>query len=116
LNNYYYENCYKIIKQQITSKEKTIVFMESKTEIEVFRLMPEEGKNYMTAVFTRKEGKYPTEKYYTTNSLVYVGTCVSTVRYGFGDGSSGSSFFSNNGKDVKVDYTYDGTTCFVEVK
>jgi hypothetical protein len=86
------------------------------TEIEVYRLEPVAGKAYKTAEWTRKEGKYPNEKYFTTNVPLYVGKFIETVREGgWGDGARIWSLFDDNGKVVRVDYTYEGTTSFIEV-
>jgi hypothetical protein len=85
-------------------------------EIEVYRLSPVVGKAYKTAEWTRKEGGWPNERYYTTNIPRYVGTFIKTVREGgWGDGARIWSLFDDNGKEVRVDYTYEGTTCFIEL-
>ena len=81
---------------------------------EVYRLKPQKGKCYYTAEWTVKEGRWPNEKYYTTNPLTYVGEYLRTERYGIGDGGSVSDFFVLDGKEVEVKYTYEGTTSFVE--
>lgn len=86
-----------------------------KSEIEVYRLTPEVGKYYKTAEYTRKTGRYPNEKYFTTNTPKYVGKFVKTEQYGFGDGAKAYSVFNNNGNLETVAYTYEGTTCFREV-
>ena len=86
-------------------------------EIEVFRLTPELNKYYETALLTRKEGKYPNEKYYTTNTLRYVGMFIVQMRLGFGDGTQVIDIFENqHNEKVKVYYTYEGTTAFKEVQ
>ena len=86
-------------------------------EIEVFRLIPKLNKYYETALLTRKEGKYPNEKYYTTNTPRYVGKFIVQIRLGFGDGVQVTDIFENENNDkVNVYYTYEGTTAFREVK
>jgi len=86
-------------------------------EIEVFRLTPELNKYYETALLTRKEGKYPNEKYYTTNTLRYVGMFIVQMRLGFGDGTQVIDIFENqHNEKVNVYYTYEGTTAFREVQ
>jgi hypothetical protein len=86
-------------------------------EIEVFRLTPELNKYYETALLTRKEGKYPNEKYYTTNTRRYVGKFIVQMRLGFGDGTQVIDIFENqHNEKVKVYYTYEGTTAFKEVQ
>ena len=90
---------------------------EEEEEIEVFRLTPELNKYYETALLTRKEGKYPNEKYYTTNTRRYVGKFIVQMRLGFGDGTQVIDIFENqHNEKVKVYYTYEGTTAFREVK
>ena len=84
-------------------------------EIEVFRLTPEKGKYYVTTTCTRKVGHWPNTKYYTTNPLQYVGEFVKHFQQGWADGAQHWDIFTNNGKDEIVHYTYEGTTCFLEV-
>lgn len=87
-------------------------------EVEVFRISPEEGKYYYTATHTRKTGSYSqkNERYYTKNPLTYVGRYIETLRRGYGDNSQTWSIFDNYGEEVRVDFTYEGTTCFVETE
>jgi len=86
-------------------------------EIEVFRLTPKLNKYYETALLTRKEGKYPNEKYYTTNTRRYVGKFIIQMRLGFGDGVQVIDIFENeHHQKVNVYYTYEGTTAFREVE
>jgi hypothetical protein len=84
-------------------------------EEEVFRIVPQINKAYETAICTRKTGINPNNRYYTTNPVVYVGIAIKNVTYGYGDGSGGYVLFSKNGTEEKVEYTYEGTTCFREV-
>ena len=60
-------------------------------------------------------GRWPNELYYSTNPIRYVGRFVKHIRYGYGDGGSCDAYFDNNGKEERVGYTYEGTTCFREV-
>ena len=88
------------------------------TEIQVFRICPKvgDGKFYEYAECTRKEGKWPNEKWYTTNTPLYVGILVSTSTGGYGDGGWRRDYFSDHtGKEHIVKYSYDGNTCFREV-
>ena len=86
------------------------------SEIEVFRLCTfDTNKFYEFALKTRTEGKYPNQKYYSTNSLQYLGRYTHSERWGFHDGSGGAENFENNGEKIKIVYDYHGDTCFREV-
>ena len=83
---------------------------------EVFRLTPEVGHCYEYAEATRKQGKNPNVQYFTTNPLRYVGGFVRSVRGGNSEyGGFCAYFLDNHGKEQRVDYSYDGNTCFREV-
>jgi hypothetical protein len=84
-------------------------------ETEVFRISPQVGKYYKTAIYTRSVGMWPNEKFYTTNPVRYVGKLVENCTRGLGDGAEHWSIFDDNGTIHRVDYTYEGTTSFVEV-
>ena len=88
----------------------------AENEVEVYRISPEVGKYYETTTYTRKTGLWSmeNEKYYTKKPLIYVGEFIKTLRSGYGDGSKVWSIFNNYGEEIRVDYTYEGTTCFVE--
>lgn len=86
------------------------------TEIEIYCSELVSGKAYKTAEWTRTEGKWPNEKYFTKNTPIYVGKFIETVREGgWGDGARIWSLFDDNGKINRVEYTYEGTTSFIEV-
>ena len=90
---------------------------EEEIEIEVFRLMPEVGKYYETVLLTRTEGKWPNNKYYTTNTPEYVGNFLEQQRYGCRDSSQTIDIFENEkNEEVPVHYTYEGTTAYREVE
>jgi hypothetical protein len=84
-------------------------------EEEVFRIIPQINKAYETAICTRKTGIHPNDRYYTTNPVVYVGITIKNFSYNHRDASYGYVLFSKNGIEEKVEYTYEGTTCFREV-
>ena len=90
--------------------------MAQLNEIEVFRLTPEEGKYYQTTTWTRSTGRWPNNKYYSTNELQYVGKFIRHESYGFHDNAKHWDIFDNNGIEIIVNYTYEGTTSFVEFK
>ena len=90
---------------------------DASKEIEVYRLTKfDKEVHYAFAMRTRKEGRYPNEVYYTTNPLMYVGKYIESERWGWGDGSGGAEYFDNNGKQERIEYDYEGNTCFVPVK
>ena len=82
-------------------------------EIEVFQLTPEVGRCYEYAESTHKLGRYPNEKYFTTNTPRYVGKFLRSENYR--DQGFFSYFIDNDGKEQRVDYSYEGNTCFREV-
>lgn len=77
-------------------------------EIEIFRLTPEEGEYYEYAECTRKEGKWPKERYYTTNELIYVGKFIRHESIGCRDNAEHWDIFEHG----VVTYSYSGNTCF----
>jgi hypothetical protein len=80
-------------------------------EIEVFRLTPEIGKCYEYAECTRIEGKYPNERYYTTNKLSLVGKFINHESIGYRDNAQHWDVFEN----AIIHYSYEGNTCFREI-
>ena len=85
-------------------------------EIEVFRLVPIKGKMYFVAEATRKEGTYQTGiKYYTNNKVKYVGEYIRDYRTNCGDGGIFWSIFRDGDVENRVDYSWQGNTCFIEV-
>lgn len=99
------------MEEILTSSEKNI------KEIEVFRLTPELGKYYETALLTRREGRFPNQKYYTIHTPQYVGKFMIQMRSGYGDGVQVVDIFENEkGEKVNVNYTYEGTTAYREVE
>ena len=99
------------MEEILTSSERNI------KEIEVFRLTPELGKYYETALLTRREGRFPNQKYYTIHTPQYVGKFMIQMRSGYGDGVQVVDIFENEkGEKVNVNYTYEGTTAYREVE
>lgn len=79
-------------------------------EVEVYRLTSfSSDLRYEFAMKTRTEGKYPNEKYYTTNVLQYLGNHVSSEAWGYG---GAENFIDESGKQTKIIYDYEGLTCF----
>lgn len=90
--------------------------MNNNNEVEVFRIIKfDKNKNYSFALSTKKVGFYPEKvRYYTTNKLQFLGKYIKTERWGWHDGGGSAEYFDNNGKITRIEYDYDGTTCFVE--
>ena len=83
--------------------------------VEVFRLIKfDKDKCYEFALYTIVEGKWPNQRYYTTNPLQYLGKWKNSERWGQGDGGGGAENFDNNGKTTRIEYDYEGKTCFRE--
>lgn len=96
--------------------------MAAAGELEVFRITPEIGKCYKHVEATRSvwvDGPAPNRRrfrrYFSTKEPRYVGKFVSTHQQGSGDGAHTWDFFDDNGKVNRVDYSYEGNTCFIEV-
>ncbi len=73
------------------------------------------NKCYEFAKYTRKSGRWPNEKYYTTRPMQYVGKYVRSERWGNGDDGGGADVFNNNGTEVKITLDYEGTISYREV-
>lgn len=92
------------------------VCKEKDKDKEVFRLTPTIGKHYEHAECTRKEGKWPSEKYYAPfKNIIYVGILIKIEEGGYGDNGWRTDTFSNCNKITLVPYSYAGNTCFIEV-
>jgi hypothetical protein len=89
-------------------------------ETEVFRLSSNSAppnnfnktKCYAFALYTRTDGSWPNQRYYTTNTLQYLGKHVRSEEWGFGEGHGGAEIFDDNGKETRIVYDYQGRTCF----
>jgi hypothetical protein len=85
-------------------------------EVEVFRITPVLHKCYEHAEYTRSQGSYPNQRYFTNVPPRYVGEFIRFQQGGFGDGMWRTDFFRDlNGNEISVNYTYEGTTSFREV-
>jgi hypothetical protein len=86
--------------------------------VEVFRQTPKVGKFYEYAECTEKIGSYSNgnQRYFTTNPLRYVGEYIRHEQCGGGDGADHWAIFDDdNGKEIRIEYSYEGNTCFKEV-
>lgn len=88
--------------------------MTINSETEVYKLSEfDKNKNYEFALRTRTIGLWPNEQHFTTNQMKFLGKYVRSERWGgWGDGSSGAEIFDNNGVTTRIEYDYDGRTCF----
>ena len=80
--------------------------------IEMFRInnfLPD--KKYEFAHRTSVEGRWPSERYFTTNPPLYLGKHIRSERWGYGDNGGGAEHF----EEGSVTYDYEGLTCFREV-
>ena len=85
------------------------------SEFEVFRITPTIGKYYEHAEYTRQEGRWPNQRYYTKTLPKYVGEFIKWDEGGCGDGSWRIDYFRQaDGTVISVPYTYEGTTSFRE--
>ena len=86
-------------------------------EYEVYRISPIGGSYYYTATYTRKTGRWEdkNERYYTTRPLLYVGKHLRHIQEGYGDWAFHRDIFQIENVEKTVDYTYEGTTSFVEI-
>ncbi len=88
------------------------------TEYEIFGESPivNDGFCYEYAEYTRSEGRYPNERYFTNIQPLYVGKLIRIESGGWGDGRWRKDHFEDNyGKEHVVNYSYAGRTCFRSV-
>jgi hypothetical protein len=86
-------------------------------ETEVFRIIQfDKEKCYAFALYTRKEGSWPNELYYTTNEVKYLGKYTHSERWGYGENRGGAeNFFIDDENKPKVIYDDESKTCFKDV-
>jgi hypothetical protein len=90
--------------------------MAQSGEIEVFHNIPEEGKCYEHIEATRSQYiGAGNSRYFSSNQPRYVGKFIRKERRGYGDGGEVWAIFNDNGRENRVDYSYEGNTCFTEV-
>jgi hypothetical protein len=85
------------------------------SETEVFRITPVVNRCYEHAEYTRKEGRYPNERYFTNIPPRYVGEYIRSEQGGWGDGGWKRDYFRDlDGTMTGIDYSYEGRTSFRE--
>ena len=85
-------------------------------ETEVFRIEPVVNKCYEHAEYTREQGRYPNQRYFTNIPPRYVGEYIRSERGGWGDGGWKTDYFRDlDGNMISIDYSYEGRTSFREV-
>jgi hypothetical protein len=100
----------------LDEKNRAIYDAQPVLEEEVFRVNPVVGTCYDHVEATRRVGRYPHIRYFAPSlNRVYVGRFVREERRGFGDGQQIYAIFVNNGQEQRVQYSYGGDTCFIEV-
>jgi hypothetical protein len=78
---------------------------------------PIEGKYYEATFWQRKEGHWSAEKHYTkeTTPREYVGKYLRHKKEGYGDGADHWAIFLRDGKEIEIEYDYDGKRAWYEV-
>ncbi len=96
--------------------ERQSYFDAQKKEIVVLRT-PIEGKYYDATFWTRREGDWPNEKHYTkeTNPREFAGKYLRHKQEGWGDGGDHWAIFLRDGKEIEIEYDYDGKRAWYEV-
>jgi len=84
---------------------------------EVWRPPLKPGSHYLHAEATEHRYGPPgtPKRYFTTNTLTYVGVFQSQIQIGYRDNEPAHYTFDNNGKKEVIKGTYEYNTCFVEV-
>jgi len=95
-------------------KPKKTQTKDTLDEIEIFRITPICDRLYETASYTRKTGEIPNERYFTTHEPRFVGKFIKHCQIGSGNGAIHYDIFEKDGQRIRVDYSYDGTTCYRE--
>jgi len=79
---------------------------------------PVVGKYYEATFWDRKEGHWSNEKHYSeaTTKREYAGQYLRTRSEGYGDGADHWGIFLRDGKEIEIEYDYDGKRAFYEVE
>jgi len=78
---------------------------------------PVEGKYYEATFLTRKDGHWSNETYYTKESTPreYAGKYLRRKQCGYGDSADHWAIFLRDGKEIEIEYDYEGKRAFYEV-
>jgi hypothetical protein len=83
-------------------------------EIEVFRINPQVGRCYQHIEATRSQSNgLGFFSFFSTNQPRYVGKYIREESGG--EGGEIQDIFDDNGTENRVNYSYQGNTCFIEV-
>lgn len=79
---------------------------------------PVVGKYYEATFWDRREGHWDNEKHYSkaTTKREYAGQYLRTRSEGYGDGADHWAIFLRDGKEIEIEYDYDGKRAFYEVE
>ena len=96
--------------------QKPVKGVTIEKELAVVRL-PIEGKYYEATFWDRKDGHWSAEKHYTneTTPRDYVGKYLRHVQQGYGDSADHWAIFLRDGKEIQIEFDYDGKRAFYEV-
>jgi len=90
--------------------------MAQEGEIEVLSyIKPKVNQCYQHIEATRSESIGGKTRYFSTNEPRYVGKFIKQERFGSGNSGYTTDIFNDNGKENRVDYSYEGYTRFIKV-
>jgi hypothetical protein len=107
---------------EITHTSTTAFYYKQDVETKIIKELsvvrkPVEGKYYEATFWTRKEGHWSAERYFTrdTTAREYVGKYLRHKREGWGDGAEHWAIFLRDGKEIEMEYDYEGKRAWREV-
>jgi hypothetical protein len=104
------------IREAYFKTQKPVKGVTIEKELVVVRL-PIEGKYYEATTWDRKDGHWSAEKHYTneTTKREYVGKYLRHIQQGYGDGADHWAVFLRDGKEIEIEYDYEGKLAWYEV-
>jgi hypothetical protein len=98
-------------------KERQSFYDQAKPKEYLVVRSPIVDKYYEATFWDRKEGHWSNEKHYVkeTTKREYAGKYLRTRREGYGDGADHWAIFLRDGKEIEIEYDYDGNRAFYEV-